>query len=59
MYNPTVSYYITGMESEILFVPSAFKHGATRKDIRHAHDTRIKVFHAMGCRNSVIAQFGK
>ena len=82
------------MEPEILFVPSAFKHGATRKDIRHAHDTRIyegplegygnkhafigfdlasnpievfynpidddtiKGFHAMGCINSVIAQFG-
>jgi len=86
--------YNTYMEPEILFVPSAFKHGATREDIRHAHDTRIyegplegyddkhafigfnlagnpievfynpiaddtiKVFHAMGCRNSVIAQLG-
>jgi len=94
MYNSFVSHYTTGMEPEILFVPSAFKHGATREDIRHAHDTRIyegplegydnkhafigfnlagnpievfynpidddtiKVFHAMGCRGSVIAQFG-
>jgi len=80
------------MEPEIVFVPSAFKHGATREDILHAYQTRvhdsllagygnkhafigfnragnpievfynpigddtIKVFHAMGCRNGIIAQ---
>jgi hypothetical protein len=78
------------MEPEIVFVPSAFKHGATREDILHAYRTRIhdsqlegnknaligfnragnpievfynpigddtiKVFHAMGCRNGIIAQ---
>ncbi|MDR2716952.1 MAG: hypothetical protein LBB89_02660 [Treponema sp.] len=80
------------MEPEIVFVPSAFKHGVTREDIIHAFKTRIrygplgsygnkygfigfnragnpievfynpigeeaiKVFHAMGCRDSIIAQ---
>jgi len=80
------------MEPEIVFVPSAFKHGATQEDILHAYQTRIhdsplegygskhacigfnragnpievfynpigddtiKVFHAMGCRNGIIAQ---
>ena len=29
------------MESEIIFVPSAFKHGVTRDDIIHAFRTRI------------------
>jgi hypothetical protein len=73
------------MEPEIVFVPSAFKHGITRDDIIHAYRTKIrggllesydnkygfigfnlagnpigddtiKVFHAMGCRNGIIAQ---
>jgi hypothetical protein len=80
------------MEPEIVFVPSAFKHGVTAEDIRHAYKTRIhgrklegydnkyvfigfnraanpievfynpisdntiKVFHAMGCRNGILAQ---
>jgi hypothetical protein len=29
------------MEPEIVFVPSAFRHGATREDILHAYQTRI------------------
>jgi len=29
------------MEPEIVFVPSAFKHGVTREDILHAYRTRI------------------
>jgi hypothetical protein len=29
------------MEPEIVFVPSAFKHGATREDIIHAYRTMI------------------
>ncbi|MDR2481820.1 MAG: hypothetical protein LBD07_06000 [Spirochaetaceae bacterium] len=80
------------IEPKIVFVPSAFKHGVTENDIRHAYKTRIhacklerydnkyvfigfnraavpievfynpidddtiKVFHAMGCRNGVLAQ---
>ena len=80
------------MEPEIVFVPSAFRHGVTREDIIHACRTRIsdsllesysnkygfigfnragnpievfynpigdgkiKVFHAMGCRNGIIDQ---
>ena len=80
------------MESEIIFTPSAYKHGVTEDDIRHAYRTRIhdsllgihgnkfgfigfnkkcnpievfynpigddtiKVFHAMDCRNGIIAQ---
>jgi len=80
------------MEPEIVFVPSAFKHGATREDIIHAYrtsvhdhklgdygnkyafigfnragnpievfynpigDDTIKVFHAMGCRDGIVAQ---
>jgi len=30
------------MEPEIVFVPSAFKHGVTRDDIIHASRTRIR-----------------
>jgi hypothetical protein len=30
------------MEPEIVFVPSAFKHGVTREDIIHAYKTRIR-----------------
>jgi len=84
--------YIYFVEPEIVFVPSAFKHGVTRDDIIHAFRTRIRagllegygnkygfvgfnlagnpievfynpigddsirVFHAMGCRNGLIAQ---
>jgi len=84
--------YTERMEPEIVFVPSAFKHGVTREDIIHAFRTRIraglmdnysnkygfigfnragnpievfynpiddntiKVFHAMGYRNEIIAQ---
>jgi hypothetical protein len=80
------------MEHEIVFVPSAFRHGATQEDILHAYQSRIydsqlegdgnkyafigfnrvgnpievfynpigeetiKVFHAMGCRNGILAQ---
>jgi hypothetical protein len=80
------------MEPEIVFVPSAFKHGVTREDILHASRTRIsdrllesygnkycfigfnragnpievfynpigddkiKVFHAMGYREGILAQ---
>jgi len=80
------------MEPEIIFVPSAYKHGITQEDIMNAYKTRIyegplegyenkyafigfdrtgnpievfynpigddkiKVFHAMGCRNSIILQ---
>ena len=80
------------MEPEIVFVPSAFKHGVKREDILHAYKTRvraglmesysnkygfigfnragnpievfynpigenkIKVFHAMGYREDVLAQ---
>jgi hypothetical protein len=80
------------MEPEIVFVPSAFKHGVKREDIIHAFRTRvhdgllesygnkygfigfnragnpievfynpigddaIKVFHAMGYRDEIIAQ---
>jgi hypothetical protein len=80
------------MDLEIVFVPSAFKHGVTREDIVQAYRTRIhdgllenygnkygfigfnqagnpievfynpigedtiKVFHAMGRRNGIIAQ---
>ena len=80
------------MEPEFIFVPSAFKHGVTEEDIRHAYETKIydgplrnytnkcgfvgfnragnpievfynpidndtvKVFHAMGCQSSTIAQ---
>jgi hypothetical protein len=80
------------MEPEIVFVPSAFKHGVSEADIRHAYNTKIhagplegyenkyafigfnlagnpievffnpigddtiKVFHAMSCRNGVLAQ---
>jgi len=80
------------MEPEIVFVPSAFKHGVKREDIIHAYRTRmgdrllesysnkfgffgfnragnpvevfynpigddkIKVFHAMDCRNGIKAQ---
>jgi hypothetical protein len=29
------------MKSEIVFVPSAFKHGVTREDIHHAYATLI------------------
>jgi len=29
------------MEPEILFVSSAFRHGATKDDIRYAYETRI------------------
>ena len=29
------------MEPEIVFVPSAFKHGVMREDIIHAYQTRI------------------
>jgi hypothetical protein len=29
------------MEPEIVFVPSAFKHGVTREDILHAYRNRI------------------
>ena len=83
------------MEPEIVFVPSAFKHGVKREDIIHASRTRIsdrllesygnkygfigfnragnpievfynpigddkiKVFHAMGCRDSIRAQMEK
>jgi hypothetical protein len=82
------------MDLEIVFVPSAFKHGISLEDICHAHESRIydgplegydnkyafigfnrmgnpievfynpigddtiKVFHAMGCRNGIIAQMG-
>jgi hypothetical protein len=80
------------MEPEIVFVPSAFKHGVTKEDIIQAYRTMIhdgllerygnkygfigfnragnpievfynaigegaiKVFHAMGCRDGIIAQ---
>jgi hypothetical protein len=80
------------MKPEIVFVPSAFKHGVTQEDIHHAYktiiyegplesyenkyafigfnragnpievfynpiaDDTIKVFHAMGCQSSTIAQ---
>jgi hypothetical protein len=83
------------MEPEIVFVPSAFKHGVKREDILHASRTRIsdrlleshsnkygfigfnragnpievfynpigddkiKVFHAMGCRDDIRAQMEK
>jgi len=30
------------MEPEIVFVPSAFKHGVKREDIIHAYRTRIR-----------------
>jgi hypothetical protein len=30
------------MEPEIVFVPSAFKHGATQEDILHAYRTKIR-----------------
>jgi len=33
--------YIYLVEPEIVFVPSAFKHGETRDDIIHAYRTRI------------------
>jgi hypothetical protein len=82
------------MDNKILFIPSAFKHGATVDDIYKAIETKIyegplenyynkyaivgfdltgnplevfyniiddetiKVFHAMRCRNMVIAQSG-
>jgi hypothetical protein len=29
------------MDVEIIFVPSAFKHGISEEDIRYAHTTRI------------------
>ena len=84
--------YNRAMEPKIVFTPSAFKHGATEEDIRHACKTRIhgrklegydnkyafigfnraanpievfynpigddtiKVFHAMDCRNGVLAE---
>ena len=35
------SCYIYLVEPEIVFVPSAFKHGVTRDDIIHAYLTRI------------------
>jgi len=80
------------MEPEIVYVPSAFKHGITKEDIFHAYrtmilkgslsgyankyafigfnragnpievfynpigDDTIKVFHAMRCQSSTIAQ---
>ena len=80
------------MEPEIVFAPSAFKHGVTEEDIRYAYQTKIhgrklegydnkyafigfnraanpievfynpigddtiRVFHAMGCRNGILAQ---
>jgi hypothetical protein len=80
------------MEPEIVFVPSAFKHGVTQEDIYHAYSTaiydgsieeyknkyvfigfnragnpievfynpigdeKIKVFHAMDCRDGVIKE---
>jgi len=80
------------VETEIVFVPSAFKHGATQEDIYHAYltaiydglleeyknkyvfigfnrvgnpievfynpidDEKIKVFHAMDCRDGVIKE---
>ena len=80
------------MKLEIVFVPSAFKHGVAKEDIHHAYatvvyegplegyenkyafvgfnragnpievfynpidDNTIKVFHAMGCRNTVVEQ---
>jgi hypothetical protein len=89
---PFFSCYIYLMEPEIVFVPSAFRHGVTREDILHACRTRIragllegngkkygfigfnragnpievfynpigenkiKVFHAMGCRNGILDQ---
>jgi hypothetical protein len=37
----SVSCYTEGMEPEIVFVPSAFKHGVTREDIIRAHETMI------------------
>jgi hypothetical protein len=84
--------YSERMEPEIVFVPSAFKHGVTRDDIIQAYRNKIydglleeygskygfigfnragnpievfynpigedviKVFHAMGCRDGIIAQ---
>ena len=84
--------YYKIMEPEIVFAPSAFKHGITENDIRHAYTTRIyarklegydnkygfigfnlsanpievfynpigddaiRVFHAMHCRDGVLAQ---
>ncbi|MCL2094494.1 MAG: hypothetical protein FWH12_09930 [Treponema sp.] len=80
------------MEPELIFVPSAFKHGVTQDDIIHAFHTRlndvlletysnkfgfvgfnkagnpievfynpigedkIKIFHAMNCRDGVLFQ---
>ena len=80
------------MKLEIVFVPSAFKHGFTKEDIYHAYktmiyegpldgynnkfafvgfnrignpievfynpigDDKIRVFHAMGCRDGIIEQ---
>ncbi|MCL1817498.1 MAG: hypothetical protein FWG35_01115 [Spirochaetaceae bacterium] len=80
------------MQPEIVFAPSAFRHGVTKEDIFHAYvtiiyegplegygnkyafigfnrvgnpievfynpigDDAIKIFHAMNCRNGIIAQ---
>ena len=93
--NALFSCYIYSMEPEIVFVPSAFKHGVKQEDILHAYKTRvraglmesysnkygfigfnragnpievfynpigddkIKVFHAMGCRDGIRAQMEK
>jgi len=29
------------MEFQLIFVPSVFKHGVTKEDIRHAYKTKI------------------
>ena len=56
------------MEPEIVFVPSAFKHGFSEADIRWAIRTRIRdvlvdnqtreVYHAMRCRKSFQKKYG-
>ena len=38
---PTAYPTLDNMEPTIIFVSSAFKHGATEADIRHAYETKI------------------
>jgi hypothetical protein len=39
------------MEPEIVFVPSAFKHGVTQNDIIHAYRTKIRAGLLESCGN--------
>jgi len=50
------------MGPEIVFIPSAFKHGFSEADIRWAvrtliDDQTMEVFHAMRCRESFLKKY--